>query len=421
MIRKRPSCTAGRRLRAQRDTHAVALFSHQSRRGAAHVLIAAMVMVFLVTAALTVDVAYMQLVRSELRSATDAAAKAGAEALVRTQSEDAAISAAVNYAKQNTVGGRPLDIRRTDVVLGRVSGGSTGTYTFIPNATPANAVRVDARLGAGQATGAVPLFFGSALGFADFSTSQNSTAARQEVEVCLCLDRSGSMLFDMSGVDYSYPTPNPNLSSFSSWGTIWQYHLSPPHPTQSRWAVLEDAVSLFLREASAYPIHPRTTLVTWGSDYTMPISPNTFYPASTSDVPLPSSSGFSWSTNKTQIENAVANRTANPMMGGTNMSAGIDRGVSELTGANSLRLSNKVLILLTDGQWNAGRDPLDAARDAAARGITIHTVSMLSTDTATLQQIATIGGGNFYRTSNQAQLRDAFSELARSLPVVLTE
>ena len=58
-------------------------------------------------------------------------------------------------------------------------------------------------------------------------------------------------------------------------------------------------------------------------------------------------------------------------------------------------------------QWNAG--------------ITVHCVSMLTNSQATLQQVATIANGRYYGTSNEAQLRAAFQELAQSLPVVLTD
>ena len=44
--------------------------------------------------------------------------------------------------------------------------------------------------------------------------------------------------------------------------------------------------------------------------------------------------------------------------GGTNLSAGLDRAVQILTGTNGRVLSDKIIILLTDGQWNAGRDPV---------------------------------------------------------------
>ena len=65
--------------------------------GAAHIVIAAMLFTFIVMAAMTVDVAYMQLIRTELRTATEAAAKAGVEALIRTQNATAAKAAAVQY------------------------------------------------------------------------------------------------------------------------------------------------------------------------------------------------------------------------------------------------------------------------------------------------------------------------------------
>ena len=50
------------------------------------VLIALLLVVFLGMVAFAVDVAYMQLVRTELRVATDAAARASGEALSRSQS-----------------------------------------------------------------------------------------------------------------------------------------------------------------------------------------------------------------------------------------------------------------------------------------------------------------------------------------------
>ncbi|MCA9066790.1 MAG: VWA domain-containing protein [Planctomycetaceae bacterium] len=391
------------------------------RRGAAHVLIAAMLIVFVIVAALTVDVAYMQLIRTELRTATDAAAKAGAEALVRTQDERQAVQAAIQYARMNKVGGNPLKLTPDDIILGRVTAMPNGSYQFTANAQPSNAIRINGHVGNPRGTPAIPLFFGRALGVSDFSTSQHSTAARQDVEVCLSLDRSGSMLFDMSGQEYSYPKPNPNLSTFTDWGELWQYSLSPAHPQRSRWAVLDDSIALFLSEAEKNPIRPRTALVTWASEYTLPISPGTHWTSADSDVPLPRPDSTTWNANRTQIEDAIQRRTENMMIGGTDLAAGIDQAVSELTGPNSLRLSTKIVILLTDGQWNNGRDPIQAARDAAALGITIHTVTMLSSDPGTMRRIAELTGGKFYQTTNQHQLRAAFRDLAHSLPVVLTE
>ncbi len=404
--------------------HRLSAVSHRAssaeRRGAAFVLIAICLFAFVTFAAITIDYSYMQLVQSELRVATDAAAKAGAEALARTEDENAAKAAAVQYAAANQVGGKPFTITTSDVELGRVSPQGTGRWVFTSGGTP-NAVRIHAKTGGTASHSAIPLFFGRVLGVNSFTPAQTATAGQQEVEVCLCLDRSGSMLFDMSGVDYVYPPNNPNLSSFTAWGTTWQNHLSPPHPTASRWAILRDAVNVFLDEAGKFNPPPRTSLVTWGTDYTMPISPSTFFPASTTDVALPPASNADWNANKVQIQNAIQNLNSKPMMGGTNLSSGLDRAVSVLKGTTASMYTNKVIILLTDGQWNAGRDPDQAAYDARGQGITVHTVSMLTSSQASLQSVATITGGKYISTSNQAQLRSAFMELAHSLPVVITD
>ncbi len=79
------------------------------------------------------------------------------------------------------------------------------------------------------------------------------------------------------------------------------------------------------------------------------------------------------------------------------------------------------MCLLTDGEWNAGRDPVNAAYDARAQGIIVHCISMLTRNQDDLQDIATITGGRYFGTSNETELRAAFQEIARSLPVVLTD
>lgn len=392
-----------------------------SRAGSASVLIVTMMFVFIVTAAFTVDYAYMQLVRTELRSATDSAAKAGAEALSRTQNTDTARAEAIRYAAANTVGGRPFRLTNNDITIGRVSANNNGKWTFQAGGTPPNAVRVNARTGEGFSNEAVPLYFSGVLGKNGFTPQFQSTAGQQEVEVCLCLDRSGSMNFDMSGVDYSFPPGNPNLSNFTSWGPQWQNMLSRPHPTLSRWAALTRAVNVFFDQAGQNNPQPRVALVTWGSSYTMPINPNTYYPASSTDFALPSSSNVDWSNNRNSVRTLVNAKSNQPIMGGTNLSAGLDNAVAVLNGTNSNRFSSKVVVLLTDGQWNDGRDPTQAAYDARSAGIIVHCVSMLTQYQSDLEEIASITGGKYYGTSNETELREAFEEIARSLPVVLTD
>jgi len=391
------------------------------RRGAAFILITAMLIVFVTAAAFTINYSYMQLVRNELRAATDAAAKAGAESLARTENQALARQAAIQYAAANRVGGQPFLLGSSDVEFGRVSPQNTGRWTFSTGGSTLNAVRINARTGTGAANSAIPLFFSQVLGRASFTPAYSATAGQQEVEVCLCLDRSGSMGFDMSGTDWAYAANNPLFVPRSGMSTQNQNYYSPPHPTLSRWAALRDAVNLFLTEAGNYNPPPRTALVTWANGMTSGVSPFAFSPSSSTDYALPSSSGHNWAGNMSSVQAAINTRGASPVIGGTNLSAGLDLAVSVLRGTNSSLHTSKVVILLTDGEWNAGRDPSTAAYDARGQGITVHTISMLTSQQPDLQEVADITGGKYIGTSNTTELRNAFIELAHSLPVVLTD
>jgi len=391
------------------------------RAGSTLALIAIMLSVFAILAAFTIDFAYMGLVQTELRIATDAATKAGVEALSRTEDIATARQAAVNYAAANKVGGQPFQIRPSDVTIGKLVRNQAGTWSFVASQDKPNAVRIEAKTGGGSLHSAVPLFFGAVLGTPSFTPSYSATAGQQDVAVCLSIDRSGSMLFDMSGADFVYPPNNPLLSNFTAWGTMWQNHLSPPNPIGSRWAVLAQAVDVFLQEAGSFTPPPRVGLVTWAADYQMPIAPFTHYPKSRTEIPVPQHLNTNWSTNMSAIQSIIAGLGAAPMMGATNLAAGLDDAVAALNRPGVGSFSSKVIILMTDGQWNDGRNPISAANDARDAGIVVHTVSMLTGYHPDMAAIAEITGGKYYRTNNAQELTEAFQELARSLPIVLVE
>ena len=100
--------------------------------------------------------------------------------------------------------------------------------------------------------------------------------------------------------------------------------------------------------------------------------------------------------------------------------------------------ASKVIVLLTDGSFNAGEaEPLEAAQIAAAYGITIHTIgagsrgtalvpvaagddgearyvsSPVTIDEQTLQQIAELTGGRYFRATDAAALRSIYAEIDR--------
>ena len=383
--------------------------SAPQRRGVIIVLIAVALVMLIAMVAFTVDIAYVQLVRTELRAATDAAAKAGVENLRRTQNSDSAVQACIAMAQQQTVGGRQLQLQAGDIVLGRVGQQADGSFLFSPGSTPFTAMRISPKFGPGQSNSALNLFFGGALGVPTISPDRSSVAAFTDIEVCLALDRSHSMCFDLSGVVWQYPPATPHNPDPVCY---------PPDPAASRWASLASAVNLFDTIAQQQNPKPRVAMVTWGSDislqtYEGALTGQTF-PAVARDVEL--------TTTYSQIQTALAARGNNVMLGGTNMSAGIDQAAALLCEPTVRPLAGKVIVLMSDGQWNQGRDPILAAQDAQAQGIVIHTIAFLAqADQTTMQQVAAITGGRFYYAQNNNELQQAFTDLARLLPVVLTQ
>ncbi|MCA9024532.1 MAG: VWA domain-containing protein [Planctomycetaceae bacterium] len=373
------------------------------------VLMVFSIVLFLVTAAFSVDVAYMQLVRSELRVATDAAAKAAAAELSRSQSDADAIQEAIDVANANTVAGRPLAIQASDVQIGRADLQPDGSWEFT-NGMPHTAVRVTALMSDANPTGSAPLFFGRLFGLRNFTPQRVSTASYFEQEVCLVIDRSHSMCFDLTGPAWSYPPGTPTSPDEIAY---------PPQDSGSRWETLEDAVDLFLTIVSGVNPAPRIALVTWASDmdnstYEYSITGVTS-PAVRYEVPL---AGSTYSA----ISNALTYRGNNVMIGATNMSAGMEAGIDVLTGPDVRPNAQVTMVLMSDGQWNKGSNPVQTANDARKEGIIIHTVSFLdAADQQDMQKIATRTGGRHYHASNRDELIAAFEDLARILPATLTD
>src|SRR3954468_23781948 len=89
-----------------------------SRNGAMMVLIAVCLPLCIIMAAFAINVAWMQLVRTELRTSTDAAARAGAKELSLAQTTTDAKIAAKNAAKRNFVAGAPLQLADSEIEFG---------------------------------------------------------------------------------------------------------------------------------------------------------------------------------------------------------------------------------------------------------------------------------------------------------------
>ena len=103
----------------------------KTRAGAMLPLIAVSMVVLFVAAVLAIDIARIHVTRSELRTATDAAARAGVEALGREQSQAAATAAAIAVAEANLVAGNGLTLDPNDILFGISTQQADGSFSFV--------------------------------------------------------------------------------------------------------------------------------------------------------------------------------------------------------------------------------------------------------------------------------------------------
>jgi Ca-activated chloride channel family protein len=102
---------------------------------------------------------------------------------------------------------------------------------------------------------------------------------------------------------------------------------------------------------------------------------------------------------------------------GTNIAGGILTSLEQLLASEG---EPRVIVLLTDGAHNGGGSPLAAARAAAAVGVRIHSISLLSsteeisTERETmLAQVSELSGGRYFRARSAEQLNAIYLQIDR--------
>jgi len=326
------------------------------------VLICVMIIAFLVTVAFSVDTAYMNLVKSELRSATDAAAKAAAETLARTQNLNAAIARGKEIALQNKVANKGLELNNGDLIFGRSQLNPSGKFVFAQGGSQINSVRVNGRRTNGSLSGNVPLFFGRIFNVNSFQPEEFSTATFIQRDIVLVVDRSGSMNDD------------------------------------NKFNDLRSAIRVFIQILADSPVEERVGLASYST-------------TETEDVEL---------TENLTLINTTMDRM--PVTGFTNISGGIDAGGRIMSRGRSRDFVERTLIVMTDGLQNRGRPARQAATAVAATGTTIHAITFGSdADKSAMREVANIGNGRFFHADNGAQLRRVFEEIALTLSTIITE
>ena len=101
--------------------------------------------------------------------------------------------AAKTIASRNIVANDPLILQDEDVQFGRGIQQTDGHIGFALDSRPFNSVHVIGRRTDGSGSGSVSLFFGRLLGVTDFELTYDATTMNLDRDICLVVDRSGSM------------------------------------------------------------------------------------------------------------------------------------------------------------------------------------------------------------------------------------
>lgn len=366
------------------------------RRGAILVLIAVLMPVFVLIAAFAVDLAWMQLVRTELRTATDSASRAGAKTLSLLQNRSDARAAAVDAASRNNVAGTGLQLAAGDVEFGQSTQADRNSrFVFANGGSPINAVHVNGRRTAGSPGGRVDLFFGSVLGTPGFEPQMTATSTVLDRDICLVIDRSGSMGLDIS---FRGTGNGQNCGPLSS---------------RTRFAALTSAVAAFVSELETTLPAERLALVSYSSNFSTSCSGG--------ELSFPVASLHNRLTTDYSAINATMDAfMQNGIGGSTAIGRGLRLGVDALDNARPFAL--KTIVLMTDGRHNSGVTPEAVAPQAAAAGCTVHTVGFSpNADSARLRAVADATGGRYFQADTASDLAEAFREIARTLPVLVTD
>ena len=236
-----------------------------NRRGAVIPLFAILLPVLLIFCGFAINLAYMQVVSTEMKIATDCAAHAGGRAMSVSQEDgtgktlqerrDLAIEAGIDKAEElagiNRILGRQLSVggqgsgSDIEIGFGRSIRGNNGfgmyEYTQLPDSEVASgasrpsSLHVSANLDV-----QLPFRVLNTGSTTSFSPSRRSVATQVDRDVALVLDRSGSMLHYFNA-DLLEDTL---WDLYSSWRTFRRYYYSsnPNSPDYFRFQWVEDGM-----------------------------------------------------------------------------------------------------------------------------------------------------------------------------------
>ncbi len=397
------------------------------RRGAVIPLFAILTPVIILVCGLAVNVAYMHLVRTELRIATDAAARAGGRTFSENQNIDDAIEMAVETAAMNNVAGRPLQLNNVELAneieFGLAQRGNNGTGRVVftekyrqtgrDKMTAAKSFSVSTTMTDGSLSGSVRLLFSGYGPFSNFEPSASSIATQVDRDIALVVDISGSMAWEVDDYTQYYTvvngdkvwSNNDKKREYEEWKSDYDNYRnnSPPTasvPRHSRWRSLRTASEAFFAVLNATQPKELVSLTTFSSGAQVNYNPT-----------------YSYTPMKDFIKNLRPD-------GKTYIAAGMETAVPALMNNSAARpYAEKTIVIFTDGVNTTGANlPAALAQSIVTTyPITIHTITFsANADQSTMRIVADIGGGKHFHADTTAELAAAFKEIANNMPTVLT-
>lgn len=354
------------------------------------VLVALMLPVLFLLSAFAVNIAYTQLIRTELQIATDVAGRAAGRAYAITGDANDAFMAAQDVATRNTVGGQPFAVQPSDLEFGFAERTALSQRYSFDLGAGSNAVRLTSTSFANGA--GVQAFLPGLSPVGQIRALKSAISTQVELDIALVIDRSGSMAYSATEVA-AYP-PAPAAAPPG-----WDF--GDPIPANARWLDAISAVQVFLNEMQQTPQGERVALATYNDQTNIDILPSTDY---------------------STIIAALNQYSSAFQSGGTNIGGGIHQGLNAVGHLGTTRpWATKVIIVMTDGIHNIGTDPESAAWTAADQTVIVYTVTFSNEANQDLmRRVAEIGTGLHFHATSAVQLQDAFRDIARHLPTLLT-
>lgn len=372
-----------------------------NRKGAMLPVVAFMMPIIMIFVGYSINIAYMELAKTELRVTCDSAAKAALVNYGVSQNQSTARSFARTIAANNKVCGQTVSIPNGNFQFGNSTKQANGSYLFTQGGSPVNSVKVNS-------SRSVALPFGSMIATGNYTATGSSYATRVSHDIVLVLDRSASMAFDLSGSQFVYPADRTQYSPLQS-------YFMTPSPTASRWAALDSAVDSFISVLQARNLDVKVALVTYAESYSMGNYSST---QASLDVTLTS--------NYSSVQTRMQDWGDTVLLGNTNIAAGLALAQAELTGPRARSTADRTIILLTDGVATSGNTDIASLATSYRSGSSIMThVITFGGEAATgavqtsMMNAAANGNGTFYNAATASELTTAFQKIADSLPAVL--